>query len=229
MLVAPMPNSVHAQERTITVTGTARLQVPPDHADLDIGVSSDGKTVADALGKNAPLVKAVVQAMELAGVAPKNIQTHSFQIAAISPRLPNGDIDTSRTIGYSVTSELSVSLTEMNRIGEIIDVAARAGATDTRSISYSLTNNDAILAQVRADAMRDARRRAEQLVAPEHKTVGELLSVGRGISGSDDNLPTAFADFGGSLPSLMPLREMPYIAPEEIRVSESVIATFALQ
>ncbi|HEY8696570.1 MAG TPA: SIMPL domain-containing protein [Rhizomicrobium sp.] len=230
-LAAPLANPAFAEDRTITVEGTAHLRVAPDRADIDIGVATNGKTVADALSRNAPVMQAVVQAIERAGVSPKDIRTNSFEVAPINPRLPNGDTDSSRTIGYSAINQLSISVVAMDRIGEVIDAAARAGATDTGRISYSLANDDAVLAQVRAEAMRDARRKAEELVAPEHKTVGELVAVGRGISGLDENLPTMLANFSGPV-TAEPQAEMRFgiqIVPGEITISATVVATFALQ
>jgi uncharacterized protein YggE len=228
-LAATLPNPALADDRTITVEGTAHLRVAPNRADIGIGVAANGKTVADALSKNAPVMQAVVHAIERAGVSPKDIRTSSFEIAPVYPRLPSGEPDSSRTIGYTATNELSVRLTATDRIGAVIDAAARAGATDTGRISYSLANDDAVLAQVRAEAMRDARRKAEELVAPEHKTVGELVSVGRGISGLDENLPSAWSGFNGPAPEIAEIPSGIQIVPGEITISETVVATFALQ
>jgi uncharacterized protein YggE len=122
-------------------------------------------------------------------------------------------------------------MTAMDKIGDVIDAAARAGATDTGRIFFSLQNDEAVLNQVRAAAMRDARRKAEMLVAPEHKTVGELLIVGRGVSGLEEYEPRGL--YSMSPVTAVGQAEMKFegaqIVPGQVTISDTVTATFALQ
>lgn len=231
LIVAMSPCASFALDRTITVSGTAHVDVVPDYASVQIGVSTTGKTVAEALAKNGPAMKAVLRAIETSGVPRKDVRTESFEIKPVYQRLPNGDADTSRMIGYSADNEVNVGMTAMDKIGNVIDAAARAGATDTGRISFSLQNDEAVLNQVRAAAMRDARRKAEMLVAPEHKTVGELLVVGRGVSGLEEYEPRGL--YSMSPVTAVAQAEMKFegaqIVPGQVTISDTVTATFALQ
>jgi len=218
-----------ALERTITVTGTAQTMVTPDHATIEIGVKTRGQTVGEAIRLNAPTMKAVIDALIASGIPRSDLQTESFEVEQAHPQLPNGAPDTEKTIGYDADNEIRVSLSAMDRIGEIIDTAVRAGATYTGQITFSIKNADPVLNQVRAEAMRNAREKAVALVEPEHKKVGELLAVGTGISGLRE-------DFGRGYYASSPIAVVPTsgvvateIVPQQIPISETVTATFALQ
>src|SRR5690242_16632749 len=60
---------------TVTVEGTGTVTAVPDQAEFDFSVQTKGTTAAAALSRNATDTKAVIAAVEGAGVAAANIQT----------------------------------------------------------------------------------------------------------------------------------------------------------
>src|SRR5215468_3374322 len=60
---------------SITVTGDGTVNATPDCASFDFGVTTQASTAAAALSRNAAHARAIVSALERAGVDAKDIQT----------------------------------------------------------------------------------------------------------------------------------------------------------
>ena len=65
-------------QRTLSLTGQAEVTSPPDIAVISAGVVSEAKSARDALTQNNKAMATVLQTIEAAGVAGKDIQTSSF-------------------------------------------------------------------------------------------------------------------------------------------------------
>ena len=91
----------------ITVSGHAEILVAPDRATIEIGVVTSAKTVSMAMATNRAEMTQVIAAIRSLGIEGKNIQTTSFAIGATHPRLPNGEEDESKTLGYGVTNKVT--------------------------------------------------------------------------------------------------------------------------
>jgi hypothetical protein len=70
-------------EHTISVTGTGRVTLVPDIADLRLGVSITKPTVAEARDAAASAMTSVVAALKAAGIAAKDIQTATLSLQAV--------------------------------------------------------------------------------------------------------------------------------------------------
>ena len=68
--------------RTISVTGTGRVNAVPDVADINIGVVEQSKEAAEASQMAASSMDAVVQALLGLGIDEKDIQTTSLNLNA---------------------------------------------------------------------------------------------------------------------------------------------------
>ena len=62
------------------MTGSASVTLQPDFATLNLGVITQGETVAQAQADNAVQMTAVLEALEKAGVAKEDIQTSYFNV-----------------------------------------------------------------------------------------------------------------------------------------------------
>ncbi|MQG21603.1 MAG: DUF541 domain-containing protein [SAR202 cluster bacterium] len=157
-------------ERGILVVGTGSVQLDPDLALLTIGVESREKMVSVAQRKASIAMEAIITSLELEGVSKDDIRTQRFDIQPIisyrGSSNPVQQID-----GYKVSNTLVVRISDLDRVGKMIDSAVIAGGDMTRvqSISFIAENQTTARTEARTLATEDAIAKARQFA--------ELLSI----------------------------------------------------
>ena len=70
-----------APQRSITVSGTGEVSAPPDLAELNVGVTTQGKTAREALDANNAAMQKLMDSVKAAGIADKDMQTSNFSVS----------------------------------------------------------------------------------------------------------------------------------------------------
>jgi uncharacterized protein len=161
--------------RTIAMTGQGQEQAAPDQVTLEAGVTSQAATAAAALAANSRTMQAVFAALKKLGVADKDMQTANF---SVQPQMNNANNNQARSItGYQVNNEVKVRLTDVSKLGAALDALVGAGANQMYGVNYGFQNSDALLAKARADAVADARTKAETFAKAAGVNLGPILSI----------------------------------------------------
>jgi uncharacterized protein YggE len=148
---------------TIRVTGTGRVNVRPDIADLRLGVTITAKTVAAAREANGAAMSAVIDALRAMGIAEDDIQTANLNLSPAYDYSAN--TNPPRLVGYTYTNTVAVTLRELAQVARAIDGALEAGATSLESITFRVADPSLAEQQARELAVADARARAETLAS----------------------------------------------------------------
>jgi uncharacterized protein YggE len=145
---------------------------------INAGVTTNAATAAQALSANTARMKGVFAALEKMGVPQKNIQTANF---SVSPQYSNGaNNEAPRLAGYQVSNEVSVRLEDVGRLGTALDALVSSGANQMNGINFSIQDSAPALEKARADAIADARVRAETYAKAAGVTLGPVLSISEG-------------------------------------------------
>lgn len=199
-------NAEPVRSKSIEVSGVGVAYGAPTLARVQIGVQSRASDVKAALAKNAENMRAVISALESAGVAEKDIATSEYQVIHQSGEsVPGGQQSPSppeRGAGYyEVTTSVTVTVRELGRLGTILDDSFAAGANLAGGISFGVSDPAALEAIARARAFGDAKGRAEQLA----KLAGVRLGRAERITEMTGRPPIGPA-FAGALaaPGLAP-------------------------
>lgn len=164
--------------RTLSMTGEGEVRAAPDMAQLSAGVTTSAPTAAAALSANTTRMKAVFAAIQKLGVPEKNIQTVNF---SISPQYTGGDANNRpRLTGYQVNNEVSVRLEDTGKLGSALDALVTAGANQMNGINWSIREPAPMLAKARAEAIADAKLRAETYAKAAGVTLGPIQSISEG-------------------------------------------------
>lgn len=164
--------------RTLSMNGHGEVRTAPDVATVNAGVTTSAPTAAAALAANSSRMTGVFAALRKMGVAEKNIQTTGFNI---SPQYTNGDNNNPRRLtGYQVNNEVSVRLEDVSKVGAGLDALVAAGANQMNGISFDIAAPAPLLEKARADAIADARARAETYARAAGVTLGAILSISEG-------------------------------------------------
>jgi uncharacterized protein YggE len=240
-----VPTEITSQVRTegVTVTGEAVRRVAPESAEFLIEVTASAATAAQALRDNQVKTTQVTQAVGPMGVQPADIQTISLNLYNLyapmmqalpaygaMPQIQQGPLAPSYGGGqelqfgsYQARNTIRVNVREPGRVGEIVDAAARAGATIVGAFSFRAADEANARKGALEAAGKDARARAESLATAAGKQLGDPVTLTEEIMASNgafmalrSAMPFAF---GAGAPQVV--GELEYYA----RVS----ATFRLQ
>ncbi len=219
---------------TVVVAGYAEQMVRPDYATVRVGVVTIERTTTQALDANTALMRKVLDAIKAEGIPETAIQTTDFSIRAQHPPRKGEAYGEDETIttGYRVGNTLTVMVTDLKKIGRVIDAATRAGANMSGSVNFEVKDRQALEAKLLADAVRDARRNAEIMAAAENAKVGRLIAVSN-TAPVEPRWSERYADIGA-------LRRVPdanlggavesvVVVEGVVPVSAQVMAVYALE
>lgn len=164
-----------ADPRTLSITGHGEAHGRPDIAQIQAGVTTTASSAATALSANNGRMNAVFAALKKLGVPDRNIQTSGF---SVFPQYTNGDNNNPRRLtGYQVSNTVTVKLERVDRTGPALDALVAAGANQMNGISFDIARPEPLLDQARADAVTDARHRAEVYAKAAGVSLGSIQSI----------------------------------------------------
>jgi len=156
MLTSSPSNSTNSNPKTLSLSGTATVYAQPDQVVFNIGAYTEEKTASAAIDENAGIMTAVLNAIKGQGVKVENISTAYYTVT------PNYSYDAKMVISYQVTNMMQVKISDLSKVGAIIDAASAAGANKVDSISFGLSDaaaNNIKLSAYKA-AIADAQAKA---------------------------------------------------------------------
>lgn len=168
------------QASVISVQGSASITVEPDQAELSFGAEFIEEDAQTAQGKVNDAINAAVEALKKLGIDEKAIQTDSISIY----RQYDYSGDTPVVTGFSASTQLRVSLSDISLAGEAIDAGINAGLNNVNDIIFSSSKQAEYYDQVLAEAVKSARHKAEIMAAAEGGAISRLISANEGYSGS---------------------------------------------
>src|ERR1700737_2458492 len=160
---------------TISVTGEARVSVPPDLAQIDGGVTSEAKTAREASDANHAAMGKVLLALKGAGIAEKDFQTSRL---SLQPQYANQNRPAPNVVvSYRASNRVTIRLRDVTTVASVIDTLVGAGANEIGGINFTVSEASKLLDDARNEAIADARRKAEIYAKAAGVTLGTPLSI----------------------------------------------------
>jgi len=167
------------QQTGISVTGEGKVSVTPDLATVQLGVSAQAKTIAEAQAQATDAMNNVMNALTANGIAAKDIQTSYYNIQQVTQW--NQTTQQSEIVGYQVTNNVTVKIRTPNlaNIGIIIDAVAAAGGDLTRinGISFSVEDPTTYYDTARSEAVTQAKEKAQSMANLAGVKLGTLIYI----------------------------------------------------
>jgi hypothetical protein len=184
----------------IIVTGVGEVEAKPDMATIEIGVETRAPEAADALAENSARMQALFEALTAADIAPEDMQTSRLGLGPVwSDRRDTPDAPP-EIAGYVADNQLTVRVRDIGRTGAVIDALASAGANRLSGISFTIAEPRPLRDAALADAVADARAKAELLAESAGVALGRVVSV-REQGGASGPIPLqARADMAMEMP-----------------------------
>jgi len=160
----------------LNVSGTGTVYMEADRVSVQMGVRFGGQDVALLQRQANETVKKICESLEQAGLDKKDISTANIYLY---PQYDySGDVE--RIVGYTINNSLSVTTSDIESIGNYIDIAFAAGANTFDSISFSVKDDSAARKQALELAVQNAREKAEVIAAASGKRLGEIELISEG-------------------------------------------------
>ena len=188
--LAPL-NPAVALDKLISVTGDAVTAVAPDRVTIRLGVATQGDTARKASEANAKTMTAVLAAIKAAGVEDNAIQTSRLSLQPHFEQTKNGP---PHLAGFHASNDITVKLRDLGKLSGLIDSAVAAGANEMSGIEFSVSDRSKRLDDARAQAIEDARRKAEIYAKAAGVVVGRPVSITENMTSSPPR-PVAAATF----------------------------------
>ncbi|ABN57699.1 MULTISPECIES: SIMPL domain-containing protein [Methanoculleus] len=172
-----------SKDKLIHVSGTGKVTTTPDEAVVVFAVETENTDVKTAQQQNAERMDAVVNALKRAGIPEKDIRTAGYNIIPITETDSRG-LTTARVKYYRVINSLEVTLNDVNRAGEIVDLAVENGANKVNRFSFTLSDakQQEFRSQALTAAVAQARGDADAVAAAIGKTIVDVKEVNVGNS-----------------------------------------------
>jgi uncharacterized protein YggE len=162
-------------KRTISLSATGTVKTTPDKVDITTGVTTEGQTARDALDKNTEAMTKVVDGLKSAGIAPEDIQTTNFSVSPIYEQKKQGQA--AFITGYRVTNSVHITVRDTKKLGEILDTVVSLGANQIGSISFGVSEPEALKDEARKQAMRNAIADAKLYAETAGVELGPVLTI----------------------------------------------------
>lgn len=152
------PGSQDARRLTrVLVTGDAIVKAQPDTAILMISVVTQAKQALDAQQQNAVKSEAVIRAIK-AAVSTAEVKTSGY---SLQPQRVYRENQPPTISGYEARNTVTVTLSDLTKVGTVIDTSSQAGANDISSIAFTLKQDRPARDQALKDATREAISKAQ--------------------------------------------------------------------
>ncbi len=211
-----VPAAAGAQERTVSVEGTATQQVPNDTAGLGFQVAKERSSRGAALRVVSTRLRAVIVAVKaIEGVGPGDVKTGRISIR----RVTKGK----RTL-YRASEGISVTLHQPDLAGEMVTAAVAAGATGTSGPRFFAGDPEQAYESTLLAAFDQAKAKASALAARAGATLGPAVSIVEGTEAVPQQ-PEA----GGPQAVSAPVAKAPPTKPGATTVTATVHVVFELK
>jgi uncharacterized protein YggE len=168
------PTASGTTPRTLTVTGAGQISLQPDMATIYMGVHTETPSAAESVSQNNVQTQKLIDALKSAGVDAKDIQTMNFSIYQNSQYGPDGK---PTSTNYAVDNTVYLTVRKLDKLGDLLDAAVRAGANNINSIQFDVADKTKAMSDARAEAVKAAKKQADELAAAAGVTLGNIQSI----------------------------------------------------
>lgn len=218
----------------LSVNGDGKAVVKPDIGVFSTSVVTDAKKIKDAQNDNTTKSNAIFDYLKKQGLQEKDMKTIGYSIfpqyqyidapCPLNTTLPCITKRPPEVVSYQVRHTIKVKVRDLSKVDDLLDGVVVAGASEVGSVSFSVDDPNAALAEARKKAIDDARTKAEVLARDLGVRLGRVVNFYEG-GGGPVLFKRASASFdnggiGGPAPAT------PEVQPGEQEIHSMVTVTY---
>jgi uncharacterized protein YggE len=208
-----------ATTNTVSFSGTGTVLAKPDIAVIDLSIVTEATTSKAAQDSNSKKSNAVMQFLRGQDIDEKDIQTTGYNI------YPQYDYTNGRGVlrGYQVNETITVKVRDLTKTDDVLAGVVSAGANQIGQLQLTIDNPEALKAQAREMAIKDAKAKADNLKSQLGIRLGRIVNF---IESTDAVPPLYYVKsavgVGGGGPT-------PEIATGENEITVDVTITYQIK
>lgn len=225
ILLATAASAAENNDRVITTSASAETMVTPDRAQVTVSVQTENADVKTAQAENARLMDEVVKALESSGIARIDMKTMGYSIYPVYD--DSSSLFRQKVKYYRVTNSLQVTVHDVSRTGETIDIAVGAGANQVDSIIFMVSEEleQTTRAEVLAKAVRKARGDADVVA----QAAGVTITGIREIAVGGYYAPVLYENTRAGAADMKMQAAVPTpVEPGQVKITAQVTATYLI-
>jgi uncharacterized protein len=160
-------------EPSVAVSGEGIVQAVPDRAWVAIAAESRAANPKDAQRRNVELMSPVQAKLKAAGIPADAIRTVGYDLQQEFDYVNNKRISR----GYVARNSIEVRVDQVDRVGEILEIAVGSGATTVNGIRFDLKERARLEREALRLAVADAREKAQAAASGAGRTIDRILRI----------------------------------------------------
>ncbi len=167
-------STIAASSAELSVVGEGKMDVTPDVAHIDVGVTVNKvATPQEAQKSIAKTNSAIVAALKELGVDKADVKTTNYYVN------PNYDYTNGANIlaGYNGSAQLTIKVRAIDNVSAIIEAAMNAGANEVMNTRFSVDKPEVFREQARSKAIQNAKDQAQKIAKELGIKLGKVTNV----------------------------------------------------
>jgi uncharacterized protein YggE len=164
------------QEPVVITSGEGIVQAVPDRAWITVGAESRAPNAREAQRRNTEAMTPVIEKLKAAGIAADAIRTIVFDVQYEWEYVNNRRVGR----GYVARNIVEVRVDNVNRVGELLEVAAGSGATSLGGIRFDLKDRAKLEREALRLAVADARAKADAAAGGAGRSIDRIIRIDEG-------------------------------------------------
>ncbi len=160
-------NFTEQRNHRIKVNSIGSVVVKPDKAIISLGVIVEREKAENAQKQNAIIANQIIAALESIGIPTDAISSSGYNIQPIYDYPDRIAV----LKAYRVRHMFEVIVSDISKVGEVIDVATQSGANSITNVQFILSEKESYYQEALKQATLHAREKAELIAS----TLGGLL------------------------------------------------------
>jgi uncharacterized protein len=180
LTAAAQQNSAIPPEPLVVTSGLGTVQAVPDRAWITVGAESRAPNAKEAQRLNTVAMTPVQDKLRAAGVPADAIKTLVYDVQE------DWDYSNNRRVrrGYIARNTIEVRVDQIDRVGDLLEIAGQSGATSMGGIRFDLKDRSRLEREALRLAVADARAKAEAIAQGAGRTIDRVVRIEeQGVSG----------------------------------------------
>jgi uncharacterized protein YggE len=213
-------------DKVIHSTGTGTVIGTPDRAQVTFSVQTENTDVKQAQADNARQMTKVIDALVNSGIPRDALKTTGYNIYPVYEE--SVGLLTPKIKTYQVTNTLTVTLHDVSKTGEVIDVAVANGINQAQSIQFMLSDEQSQV--LRTQALQKAVSRARSDADTVAAALGSAVTGVKNADISQGYSPVLFQNYQYDAGNVaMKVAAPTPVQPGDISVSATITVTYNIR
>lgn len=154
----------------VNVSGEGSIKIKPDYAIITMGAEIKDLDSAKAKKQNDDIIAKMIQVIKKNNIAEKDYQTQRVSLYKTREYQEKKD--------YFVAAQtVTITLRNLDQYEKIMSELLEAGANSINGVEFKSTQTDKYATEIRAKAVLDAKKKAQDYAGALNQTIGKALII----------------------------------------------------